>query len=56
MQRTHSEWHETPMKTMLSDYLNQYGFGIEGDPSIKALVDDAISKPEVSIPTAGLEW
>jgi hypothetical protein len=45
MQRTHSEWHETPMKTMLSDYLNQYGFGIEVDPSIKALVDDAISKP-----------
>jgi hypothetical protein len=45
MQRTHSEWHETPMGITLSDYLNQFGFGIKVDPSVEALVDDAISKP-----------
>jgi hypothetical protein len=43
-QRTHSEWHETPMGVTLSDYLNQYGFGIRVDPSVEALVDNAISK------------
>lgn len=45
MQRTHSEWHETPMGITLSDYLDQFGFGIKVDPSVEALVDDAISKP-----------
>ena len=45
MQRTHSEWLETPMGITLSDYLNQFGFGIKVDPSVEALVDDAISKP-----------
>ncbi len=45
MQRTHSEWHETPMGRTLSDYLNQFGFGIEVNPSVQALADDAISKP-----------
>jgi hypothetical protein len=44
-QRTHSEWHETPMGVKLSDYLNKYGFGIRVDPFVEALVDDAISKP-----------
>jgi hypothetical protein len=45
MQRTYSEWYETPMGKKISDCLNQYGFGIEIDPTIEALVDDAISKP-----------
>jgi hypothetical protein len=45
MQRTHSTWHETPMGVTLSGYLNQFGFGIEVDPTVEALVDDAISKP-----------
>jgi hypothetical protein len=45
MQRTHSEWHETPMGKTISEYLNQYGFGIDVDPAVEALVDEAISKP-----------
>jgi len=45
MQRTHSTWDETPMGITLSDYLNQFGFGIKVDPSVEALVDDATSKP-----------
>jgi hypothetical protein len=55
-QTTHSEWHETPIAedghwsiqrhgAKLSDYLNQYGFGIEVDPSVETLVNDAIAKP-----------
>jgi len=44
MQQSFSEWHETPMGTTLSQYLDQYGFGIEVDPTVHALVDDAISK------------
>jgi hypothetical protein len=45
MQRTHSEWEETPMGITLSDYLNQFGFGIKVDPSVEALVDNTISEP-----------
>jgi hypothetical protein len=56
-QRTHSEWHETPIVDgeggwsvskfgrKISGYLNQYGFGIDVDKSVEALVDDAISTP-----------
>ncbi|MBR0691697.1 hypothetical protein [Bradyrhizobium lablabi] len=44
-QRTHSAWHETPMGVTLSGYLNRFGFGIEVDPAVEALVDNAISKP-----------
>jgi hypothetical protein len=44
-QRSHSEWQETPMGKTIDDYLDQYGFGIAVDPSVKSLVDDAISKP-----------
>jgi hypothetical protein len=45
MQRTFTVWNETPMGNTISSYLNQFGFGIEIDPSVKATVDDAISKP-----------
>ena len=45
MQQTHSEWHETPMDKTISEYLDRYGFGIEVDPAVQALVDGAISKP-----------
>ncbi|MGJ4940438.1 hypothetical protein ACQR1W_07685 [Bradyrhizobium sp. HKCCYLS1011] len=45
MQRTHSEWHETPMGKTISDYLNQYGFGIDVESAVEALIDDALSKP-----------
>ncbi|MBX9649522.1 MAG: hypothetical protein K2X57_20985 [Xanthobacteraceae bacterium] len=56
-QQTHSEWHETPIADgeggwsvskfgrKISGYLNQYGFGIDVDKSVEALVDDAISTP-----------
>jgi hypothetical protein len=45
MQRTFTVWNETPLGKTISTYLNQFGFGIEIDPPVKAPVDDAISKP-----------
>jgi hypothetical protein len=33
------------MGKTISDYLNRYGFGIDVDPTVEALVDHAISKP-----------
>jgi len=55
-QRAYSEWHETPIVDgggwsvskfgrKISDYLNQYGFGIDADKSAEAMADDAISTP-----------
>ncbi|WP_407159831.1 hypothetical protein [Bradyrhizobium sp. STM 3557] len=56
-QRTHSEWHETPIAEgddewpdakfgrKISSYLDKYGFGIVVDPSVESLVNDAVSKP-----------
>jgi hypothetical protein len=56
-QRTHSEWHETPIvdgdggwsvgkfRRKISRYLDQYGFGIAVERSVEAMVDDAISTP-----------
>jgi len=45
MQQTHSEWCETPMDKTISEYLDRYGFGIDVDPAVEALVDNAISRP-----------
>ena len=55
-QQSFSQWYETPLADndhrwaftpgrKIANYLGKYGFGIDIDPSIVALVDDAISKP-----------
>jgi hypothetical protein len=45
MQRTFTNWNETPLGNTISGYLNHFGFGIRIDRAVEAAVDDAISKP-----------
>ncbi len=51
-QTDHASWRETPVPTTWSSrgpsigaYLDRYGFGIEIEPAIVAMIDDALRKP-----------